>query len=352
MQTIAWAGRGAPLTAAEHQPILGPGRRVVRLALRSSILSLLLLFGCNENMPDPDLSSTPVATPIVVSGNPLSPTPTVEPKPKDHLVERVGETINAARKDFPGRSSVVFLDLESDSEWKFAEQAKFESASLMKLVVLAELYKEFQVGDKTPGDKLTLKKEHQVGGSGELKNAKPGTEFSLEELAQKMITQSDNTATQMLTDLIGLESLTKSAKALGLEGTTIERDIYDFAAIDRGKDNYITAQDASLFLKLLARDELPGSAKMHEVLEQQKRNDMIGSGMPEGVRVAHKTGELNGILHDAGIVYAPRGAYVLVMLSDEVSDKTKAKAVWSQLSQDVFKIYNESSPTPTPALQP
>lgn len=347
MRTQPWGGRGYRTDALR--------RTTQQLTL--GLFSTVLLFatGCNESNPNVDISSTPLATPIVVTSNPLSPTPSsnlIEPKPKDHLVERVGATIEESRKGFPGRSSVVFLDLESDARLAYGEEARFESASLMKLLVLAELHKDFQMGTRAPTDKIILKEEHQVGGSGQLKKAKPGTSYTLEELATVMITESDNTATQMLTDLIGLKTLTESAIGLGLAETTIERDIYDFAAIDRGKDNYITGRDASIFLKLLARDQLPGSQKMHEILEKQKRNDMIGSGIPEGVRIAHKTGELNGILHDAGIVYAPRGAYVLVMLGDEVTDKAKATASWSTLSQEVFTIYNEASPTPTPAIIP
>lgn len=334
---------------------VGPAVERPAVVVTFLVLFALAMAGCNDKLPGPDISSTPVATPIIISNEPLNPTPSQTvpaPEPKDHLVERVGTTIEQAMKDFPGHSSVIFLDLESGAKLEYEEEAPFESASLMKLVVLAELYRQFQVGNRKPEDKLVLKATHKVGGSGSLKDAKIGTGYSLEDLARRMITESDNTATQMLTDTLGLKELNQSAKALGLTGTTIERNIYDFAAIDRGNDNYITGHDAGVLLRLLARDELPGSDSMHDILEQQKRNDMIGSQMPTGVRIAHKTGELNEILHDAGIVYAPRGAYILVMLGDKVTDKTRATETWAKLSQDVFTIYNEASPTPTPAFIP
>ena len=166
-----------------------------------------------------------------------------------------------------------------------------------------------------------------------------------------MITQSDNTATQMLTDFLTKEALNKSTTNLGLTGTTINRDIYDFAAIDQGRDNYITARDAAFLMKEIARDELPGSKEIHAVLERQRRNDMIGKGFPEDLKVAHKTGELNGILHDVGIVYAPKGSYVLVLLSDGVSDKQKGIEVFANLSQDILKVYQDATPSPTPSPQ-
>jgi beta-lactamase class A len=76
---------------------------------------------------------------------------------------------------------------------------------------------------------------------------------------------------------------------------------------------------------------------------------MIGHDFPPGVRVAHKTGELNGIVHDVGVVYAPRGVYVLALLSDRVTDKERAIEIWAGLSSKILKMYQQESPSPTPS---
>jgi beta-lactamase class A len=312
-----------------------------------------LFLGCNESMPDTSLSSTPVPTPIVV-GTPspaLSPTPQKvvdSNKQKDTLMNNVSTAIKKAREKFPGQTGVYFVDIESDLEIGFNGEEQFESASLMKLVVIAEVYRRIQIGEFELNHPLTLQPDQIVGGSGDLKDLEAGMSFPIGVLSEKMITQSDNTATQMLTDFLTREKLNKSVRNLGLTGTTIDRDIYDFAAIEQGHDNYITAKDAAILMKQLAREELPGSAEIHVILERQQRNDMIGSGFPANVRVAHKTGELNGIVHDVGIVYAPRGSYVLALLSDKVSDKELAIQTWSELSQEILKLYQEQSPTPMP----
>lgn len=313
-----------------------------------------LFLGCKNNSPDSDMSSTPVPTPIVVgtpSPEAISPTP----KPvvdnnerKEALMELVGDAIEKTREKFPGETGIYFVDIESDQSLGFNEDKQFESASLMKLVVIAEVFRRIQVGELELDQPLTLQASQIVGGSGDLKNQEPGMSFPISVLAEKMITQSDNTATQMLTDFLTREKLNESVKNLGLTGTTIDRDIYDFAAIDRGHDNYITAKDAGLLMKQLAREELPGSSEIHTILERQQRNDMIGAGFPPDIRVAHKTGELNGIVHDVGIVYAPRGSYVLVLLSDGVTNKELAIAAWAELSREIVKLYQQQSPTPTP----
>lgn len=326
------------------------------------LLLLALLFsGCPATQTaTPSPSPSVVASPIVVDGTPetgttATPGETATPRTMvDHKAEHeqslrdVAKAIEDARAEYPGKTGIVFVDIESDQSLEYDADKQFESASLMKLVVIAELYRLIQVGELDKDHPLTLQKKDIVGGSGDLKDLEPGMTFPVTVLAEKMITQSDNTATQMLTDFITREKLNESVKNLGLTGTTIDRDIYDFAAIDRGQDNYITAKDAALLMAQLAREELPGSSEIHAILERQQRNDMIGHKFPAGVRVAHKTGELNGIVHDVGVVYAPRGVYVLALLSDHVSDKEKAIQTWAELSTKILKLYQQTSPTPTP----
>jgi beta-lactamase class A len=321
----------------------------------ATVLLLFGLAGCKESPLSPTrISSTPVATPIVVSNSPVPSTPTPrapsDPQANEIRQKQISEIISRARQTYPGHSAVIFSDLDNGTRAEFEPDVRFESASLAKLVILAELYRQFQMGVHTPEELLVLLEGQKVGGSGRLKNAKEGSQHSLKSLAVAMITESDNTATQMLTDLMGREKIQEGAKALGLDGTTVQRDIFDFEAIDQGRDNYITARDAAAFLQQLARQELPGSQQMSEILEGQKRNDMIGKDFPAGVRVAHKTGELNEILHDAAIVYAPRGNFVLVCLSDQVSDKEAAKKVWAGMALEILKLY--SGPTPSPSATP
>ncbi len=323
-------------------------------------LAGLAWLGCQpSDFTGGKVTSTPVATPIVVTNTPVASSPT--PRGPDlaeaqERINRVQSLIETARRSYPGRSGVVFVDLASDTRVEFESSARFESASLAKLIILAELYRQFQVGDHQPEEKLTLLESQKRGGSGSLKSAKEGTQHTLERLADLMITESDNTATQMLTDLLGREPIERAAKGMGLSGTTLQRDIFDFEAIDAGRDNYITAKDAANFLQQLASLELPGAEPMAEILEQQRRNDMIGKGFPPDIRVAHKTGELDGILNDAGIIYAPRGNFILVVLSDQVRDKETAKKIWAQLALDLLKLYSKptlaGSASPLPGKTP
>ena len=308
------------------------------------------LSSCNNGNFHPDITSTPVATPIVVSSTPYpsvspsSQTTTLNAQEKRELaLAQVAKAIEKTRADFPGDTSVFFIDIESDLELNYDGEKSFESASLMKLIVIAELYRRAQVGEVELDTRLTLESQHLVGGSGDLKEIEPGMSFEVRDLAERMISQSDNTATQMLTDFLTKETLNANLKNFGLTGTSIQRDIYDFSVIQDGKDNVTTSRDIATLLEQIAREELAGSQEIHSILERQERNDMIGSGMPDNLRVAHKTGELNGILHDVGIVYASEGPYVLALLSDKVTDKERAVKAWRDLSLEILEIYQDKS---------
>lgn len=319
------------------------------------LATFVVLCGCNNSSQNPDITSTPVATPIVVGSTPETsgsptPAPIVDSTAERKLtLEKVASAIERARNDFPGNTGIYFIDVESTLTLDYNGERQFESASLMKLVVIAELNRLVQVGKLEGEQPLILEKHHIVGGSGELKNGQPGTSYSIDVLAEKMITQSDNTATQMLTDLLTKEALNSSTKNLGLTGTTINRDIYDFAAIDQGRDNYTTAKDMAILMDQIATEKLPGSQAIHSILEKQQRNDMIGAGFSPDVKVAHKTGELNGIVHDVGVVYTSKGPFVLAMLSDGVTDKALAVKTFASLAQEILALYQPKSPSPSPS---
>ena len=316
-------------------------------------LTLFALISCTPE-PSSDVSPSPSATPIIVStttSTTPSSTPSASPGKlpgKEQCQLLVQSAIEKTGEKFPGHPGIYVIDIDSNLTAGLNEEAVFESASLMKLVVIAELYRQIQIGTHSLDENLALEEDQKVGGSGDLKELKAGTTLQLETIATKMIAQSDNTATQMLTDLMGKEAISESAKKMGLLKTKVGRDIYDFAAIDKGFDNLTSPKDTAHLLQLLARQQLPGSEAIHSILEKQQRNDMIGKNFPRELRFAHKTGELNGVLHDAGIIYTPRGALVVVMLSDRVENKKLAVQLWSELALEIVEIYANETSSPSP----
>ncbi len=314
----------------------------LRLLAGTLLIWSLLLTGCQRTAPIGETSATPVPGASPTAGeSPTEPLPEVSPRPVD--METVRAALDRAAAAFPGDSAVYLLDLETGEEYGVRADAPFESASLMKLPVLVELYRRVEVGELQLNDLHPVEERHKVGGSGALKNVENGQQFTLEELAQAMITDSDNTATEVLCELLTLQAIHENCRNLELTATTVERRIYDFGAIAQGHNNQTSARDMGRLLEQIALTELPGSVKMNEILERQKRDDMIGYGT-EHTKVAHKTGELTGLLHDAGIVYAPRGSFVLVMLGDDITDPDAALECWRDLYTALWLAYTQETP--------
>ncbi len=218
------------------------------------------------------------------------------------------------------------------------EQRPYEAASLVKLPILVELYRRAEAGQLSLDEEMTFEERFRVGGSGEIGQGPAGTRWKLADLGRLMIVKSDNVATDMLLERLGMDSIQRAMKELGLEDTTVQRTIFDFSAIDEGRDNLTSTRDMVRLLALISDNKLPGSQAMRAVLEQQTKNELIPAGLPPGTRVAHKAGELTGLLHDAGIVSTPRGDYILVLLG-EFPDRETGVATWKGVSSRVYRAF-------------
>lgn len=281
-------------------------------------LLALLLVSCSAPPPTPRTPPPPPPPPPIAAPRQL---------PKIDLPQ-------SAR-----RCAVIFQEVGSEPVLELGSDRPFEAASLVKLPILAELYRQAQQGKLKLSDRMVFEERFRVGGSGILQQEAAGKSYSLEELGRLMIIYSDNVATDMLLDKLGMQAVEEQAHRIGMRDTTVRRTIYDFAAIDQGRDNLVSARDMLVFFQQLAAGKLPGSAAMRKVLEQQTRNEMIPAGLPRGTRVAHKSGELTGILHDCGIVSTPRGDYILILLG-EFDDREPGVAAWKKVSKGVYDAFN------------
>lgn len=249
----------------------------------------------------------------------------------------VQKAVEVSAREFPGRAGIVWRHVPSGAEAAVGAAESFEAASLVKLPILVELFRRVEAGGLQLNEELVFDEEFRVGGSGVLKDRPAGTRVRLDELARLMIVESDNAATDMLLEKLGPDRIEAAMQGLGLRDTTVRRRIFDFEAIDAGRDNLTSPADIARLLDLIARDEVPGAAAMREILAGQKRKDMIPAGLPPGTPVAHKTGELTGVLHDAGIVTSPGGDYIVVLMGQEFPDREGAIRAWADASRRLWK---------------
>ncbi len=209
----------------------------------------------------------------------------------------------------------------------------FESASLVKLAILVELARRFEAGQCKPEDTLVFEERFRVGGSGHLQKEPAGNKYRLDDLAEWTITESDNVATDMLFDYLKLDTLEPAMRTLGIRQMTVRRTIFAFEEIDRGRDNLISANDLASLYGKIARKELPRSEWMLQILHKTHRHDLLQAQLPKEIKVAHKSGELTGFLHDGGILYT-KEPYILVILTQ--AEKADSESFIQGLSADIY----------------
>ena len=274
-------------------------------------------------------------------------------KNSNHTLEELKNKINKEISNIDGDVAVAFLDLENETNSIFINvDEKFHAASTMKVPVMIELYKQQNQGLINLKDSILLINEFKsiVDGSpykmdigddsDDVIYSKIGTKQTLYDLMVPMITVSSNLATNVLIEIVDAKKTTQTMRDLGAENIDVLRGVEDIKAYEQGLSNSTTARDLMIIMKAIANGTAGTKADceaMLSILKDQQWNDMIPKYLPDNVEVAHKTGSITGVHHDAAIVYLPNGkTYVLVLLSKNLKDFDKGTDKLANISKTIF----------------
>ncbi len=228
-----------------------------------------------------------------------------------------------------GNSACIVIRLEEASPQELVSispEQRFPAASLAKVPILVEVARQVEFGMLAWDTRYTIAADAHATSSDVLTNLSTVLRPTLRDLAHLMITVSDNTASNVLLDLVGMEAVNVTMQQLGLYDTRIERHFIDFVARKAGQENWTTAGDIALLFSFFCADVLPGRDEMLNMLLRQNDMTSIPAYWDEEIPYAHKTGELAGILHDAGILYPPhpqpatQPPLVIVVMTAEQND--------------------------------
>jgi beta-lactamase class A len=223
----------------------------------------------------------------------------------------------------------------------------------MKLPVMIELFRQVDRHQLSLAQRLELRNEFKsiVDGSPYTLNASDdsdslvyswvGSSVNVHDLLEHMITRSSNLATNTLIGLVGAAQANATAHALGARDIQVLRGVEDGKAFATGMNNVTTARDLATLMTSIETGAAASPAStdsMRAILLRQQFNDEIPAGLPPGTRVAHKTGQITGHLHDAAIVYPQRrGPYVLVVLTRGIDDEKVARSLIADISRLVYE---------------
>jgi beta-lactamase class A len=261
--------------------------------------------------------------------------------------QQIQSRISASHADV----AIAFLTLDSKSEFFYHADDSFHAASTMKIPVMLELYRQAGAGKLHLTDTLLIHLEFNsiVDGSPykldpaddselDLYNA-VGQTRTLSQLCELMITMSSNLATNLLIEKLGVGNIRSTVHSLNADGMNVLRGVQDQKAFDKGLNNTTTARALQILLTSIANDKAVDASPSHqmlEILERQHFNEGIPAGLPPGTRVAHKTGEITKIHHDAAIVFTPR-PFVLVILTRGLAGQKDSSALIADLTRLLYQ---------------
>ena len=259
--------------------------------------------------------SAPAAAPAV-------PASSIDPKVAADIQERIANS--------GADVGVAFRTLDGQTAWSFRANDTFHAASTMKIPVMIELFHQVRQRRVKLDDPLPIKNEFHSLADGSIFTLDAaddsetdlykavGQTRTLDQLCELMITVSSNFATNLLIQKLGVENIRATVHSLRADGINVLRGVEDNKAFEKGLNNTTDAQGLAVLLEAIAKGEAVDaddsySQRMIQILERQRFNEGIPAGLPAGTRVAHKTGELTKLHHDAAIVYAKK-PFVLVVL--------------------------------------
>ena len=197
----------------------------------------------------------------------------------------------------------------------------FPAASMIKVPIMYEIMKQTAAGIINLETSLVVTNDVRVGGAGILHELRPDITMTVRELVTLMIVLSDNTATNMLIDLIGMDVVNATMTDLGLKSTVLRRKMMDFDAARAGYENSNCASDVALLFGIIEnRLNLPleYGTMMLDILKRQQVRDKLPFHLPKEIVLANKTGTLTGVEHDGGILILPSGTYIIAILTADL----------------------------------
>lgn len=248
-----------------------------------------------------------------------------------------------------GILGLAVKDLKTGKTFFLNEREVFPQASSIKIAILLEVFKQALEGKLDLGELLAVDEGRKVGGSGVLNLlGRPSLSLSVRDTAVLMVVLSDNTATNLLIDKVGMEAVNTRMARLGLRGTKLRRKMMDLAAASEGRENISTPLEMMTLLeKIWKGDALaePFRKEMLDILAIPK-DSPIRDGVPEGIDVAEKPGGLEAVRCDSGIVMLPGRPYVICVMTTYLkrdSDGDPAIARISRLAYEHFSRLERSS---------
>lgn len=272
-----------------------------------------------------------------------APVPTMSPHPRDVEWEKMTGSLGKMAERYPGRVAIYLKDMKTGRTWTHHADDLFPSASLIKVPVMIAAFYKIRDGHLALDEKIAITRRNRVGGSGSLKWRPDGTKLTVRQLLVHMINESDNTATKMVLDHLGIGYVQQQFPRMGLLYTGIYEEGMSIKGGRVMHENYTTAREMASLMDKIYRGQAVDKVSSEVMLEILKKPKAVASrlakGMPAGWDIAHKTGLLRQACHDSAIFMTPNGDYAVTVLTGQNRSYSQAKDFITKVAKVTFNHY-------------
>jgi beta-lactamase class A len=261
------------------------------------------------------------------------------------LREKTGSRLQDIINKTRGVMGLSVLDLTTNERFDINASLSFPQASAIKVPVLMEVYQQAQAGKFNLADTRRIESQDKTGGSGVLFELGDGTvQMTIHDLCILMILVSDNTATNMLIDLVGIPNVNQTLLSLGLKNTRLQRRMMDFTASLRGDENLSTPADGVRIMELLHKGEFINRNVCDDILSilKKPKQTNLAAGLPEGTVIATKPGNISGVATEWAIVYLKHRPYIVAIM-ENFGIEQDASSAMKEISRTLYEYFSRLS---------
>jgi beta-lactamase class A len=270
-----------------------------------------------------------------------------EPKPVDKKQDALWQKLESAilniDRHLDGVLGVAVLDLTSGRKWLLHGDDVFPQASSIKIAVLAELYRQDQEGGVKLSDQYVMKQSDLVQDSDVMGGLTPGVSLvTNHDLASFMVSVSDNSATNVLIERVGMDNVNKLLDKLGLKNTRLRRKMMDINAAKEGRENIATPNEMMTLLESIYRGKVLDKTHTDEFFKMlgTHKESALMRGLPDGVKAATKPGALEGVRNDSGLVFAKNRPFVLCVMTTYLRDEKAGERAISEIAAAAHRHFD------------
>ena len=277
-------------------------------------------------------------------GNP--PAKPVSAEKQKVLWQKLDLAIHDVDAHLDGVMGVAIEDLKTDDQLLFHENEVFAQASSIKIAVLADLYLQAQQGKLKVTDLYVVQASDLVPDSDIMGGLTPGvTRITLRDLATMMVAVSDNSATNVLIDRVGMANVNAMLDSLGLTHTRLRRKMVDLEAARQGRENISTPREMMVLLEAIYRGKVLNQESTEDFFKvlSTNKDSWIPRDLPANVKIANKPGSLEGVRNDSGIVFVEGRPYVICVMTAFLANERDGEEAISKISLTTWRMFDRLS---------